>query len=74
VVEAQATLWKEPQQPNDTQFDFDPWEQEPAAAPVVNLELFKRQDLVPLSVCGYISGDAVSIYRTMFTLQAADSL
>lgn len=55
VAEAQSTvLWEEPQQPSDAQFNFGSWEPGPTAAPMGNLELFKRQN--PLSVCGFVSG------------------
>lgn len=55
VAKAQSTeLWEEPQQPSDAQFNFGSWEPGPTAAPMGNLELFKRQN--SLSVCGFVSG------------------
>jgi hypothetical protein len=52
-----AGSWKGPQQTNDAPFLDDALQPGPTAAPMGDLELFKRQNAPGSSVCGYISGD-----------------
>jgi hypothetical protein len=56
-IAAQATLWNGPQQTADEILGVDIFNPEPTAAPLGDIELFKRQNSPGTSVCGYVSGD-----------------
>jgi len=54
---AHAWLWDGPQQTSNAPPGTATWRLEPTAAPIGDLELFKRQNSIGTSVCSYVSGD-----------------
>jgi hypothetical protein len=54
---AYAWLWDGPQETSAAPLEIGSWRPEPTEAPLGNLELFKRQNSIGTSVCGYVSGD-----------------
>ncbi|KAE9379857.1 hypothetical protein N431DRAFT_448695 [Stipitochalara longipes BDJ] len=54
---AHAWLWDGPQETSTVPLNIGSWILEPTAAPIGDLELFKRQNQLVTSICGYISSE-----------------